>query len=175
MQNGERFGLSVTYSQDGEVLLGTAGAIKKALPLLEDNFFIIYGDSYLDCDYERIQRAFKKANKLSLMTVFKNNNQGDKSNIIFKNGKIIEYDKEKSNSNMQYIDYGISIFNKSTFLNILESNFYDLVFLYKKLLINKQLAAFQVYQLFYEIGSLAGLFSFNNYLKNKNLLNKTLN
>ncbi len=140
MQNGERFGLSVTYSQDGEVLLGTAGAIKKALPLLEDNFFIIYGDSYLDCDYE-----------------------------------IIEYDKEKSNSNMQYIDYGISIFNKSTFLNILESNFYDLVFLYKKLLINKQLAAFQVYQLFYEIGSLAGLFSFNNYLKNKNLLNKTLN
>lgn len=169
MQDGKQFGLSVTYSQDGEVSLGTAGAIKKALPLLEEKFFVIYGDSYLDCNYEMIQRAFTREDKLSLMTIFKNNNQGDKSNIVFKQGEIIKYNKEKNEATMQHIDYGISIFNRSIFLNIPHNSFCDLSSLYKKLLISKQVAAFEVHQLFYEIGSLTGLFSFERYLKNKEL------
>ncbi len=170
MQNGKQFGLSVTYSQDGNILLGTAGAIKKALPLLEDNFFVIYGDSYLDCDYEIIQRAFKKENKLSLMTVFKNNNQGDKSNINFNNGEIIEYDKEKNNLNMQYIDYGLCILNKSVFSMVPENSWYDLVLLYKNILAKRQLASFQIYFPFYEIGSIRGLKDLENYLTQRRWL-----
>src|SRR6266481_3446322 len=46
--DGAKFGLSVNYSPDGETLMGTGGAVKKALPLLGDEFFITYGDSYLD-------------------------------------------------------------------------------------------------------------------------------
>lgn len=164
MQDGKQFGLSVAYSQDGEVLLGTAGAIKKALPLLGDNFFVIYGDSYLDCDYEIIQRAFKKANKLGLMTVFKNNNQGDKSNINFSNGEIIEYNKEKNNSNMKHIDYGVSILNKLAFFTVPENSWYDLARLYKNILAMNQLASFQVYFSFYEIGSIRGLKDLKHYL-----------
>src|SRR5258708_1931944 len=47
--DGSQFGMQVEYSFDGEALLGTAGALRKALPLLADDFSVIYGDSYLPC------------------------------------------------------------------------------------------------------------------------------
>src|SRR3990167_11349183 len=56
--DGSCFGLHVSYSLDGQTLLGTAGAIKKALPLLEKYFFVLYGDSYLPCDYLSVQNYF---------------------------------------------------------------------------------------------------------------------
>src|SRR5271163_370338 len=49
--DGKRFGLSVSYSFDGERLLGTGGALRRALPLLGHDFFVLYGDSYLDISY----------------------------------------------------------------------------------------------------------------------------
>lgn len=154
------------YSQDGDSLLGTAGAIRKALPLLEENFFIMYGDSYLDCDYSAIQSHFLQQNKLGLMTVYQNNNQGDKSNIEFKNGEIIAYDKEKANDNVNHIDYGLGLFNKAVFSKKTQNVFCDLVSLYQKLLADRQLTAFQVYQTFYEIGSKTGLSIFESFLRN---------
>src|SRR5271169_199604 len=66
---GERFGLTVDYSFDGPVLLGTAGAIRKALPLLGNEFFVIYGDSYLPCDYRTIASHFQASRKQALMCV----------------------------------------------------------------------------------------------------------
>ena len=50
--DGTRFDLEVEYSFDGPKLIGTAGAVKAALPLLPDEFLVIYGDSYLDFDYQ---------------------------------------------------------------------------------------------------------------------------
>src|SRR5215475_16199750 len=47
---GQAFDLAVEYSFDGPVLLGTAGAIHRAIPLLGGAFFVLYGDSWLPCD-----------------------------------------------------------------------------------------------------------------------------
>jgi MurNAc alpha-1-phosphate uridylyltransferase len=152
------------YSHDGDALLGTAGAIKKALPLLDENFFVMYGDSYLDCDYLTIQRAYEKENKLSLMTVFKNNNQIDKSNIEFKFKKILDYNKRSPKVTMQYIDYGVGLFNKRALDTIPPQTYFDLADLYKRILQKEQLAGFEVCQRFYEIGSLNGLNDLENYL-----------
>ena len=44
--NGSEFGIEIEYSFDGPVLLGTAGAIRKALPLLPERFFVLYGSSF---------------------------------------------------------------------------------------------------------------------------------
>ena len=43
--DGARHGLKVRYSYDGRELVGTGGALRKALPLLSDPFLVIYGDS----------------------------------------------------------------------------------------------------------------------------------
>lgn len=165
VKDGKQFGLSVTYSEDGKQLLGTAGALYKASPLLDKNFFVLYGDSYLMVDYKVIQKNFEKQNKPALMTVFKNNNRGDTSNIEFSNSDIIKYDKKNKTINMNYIDFGLSVCKK----NIFSSNdtFNDLSDLYRKLLAENRLASYEVFQRFYEIGSINGLNEFKNFIESK--------
>src|SRR3954469_8067206 len=84
--DGGAFGVELTYSFDGPELLGTGGAIKKALPLLGGSFLVLYGDSYLPIDYAAPVKALVATGKLGLMTVFKNESRWDKSNVAFDNG-----------------------------------------------------------------------------------------
>lgn len=168
VKDGKQFGLSVTYSDDGEQLLGTAGAILKASSLLDGNFFILYGDSYLQVDYKLIQNFFELQNKPALMTVYKNNDRGDYSNIEFINNEIIKYDKKNKTINMHYIDFGLSIVKKDIFSNL--DSYEDLSDLYQKLLQENQLAGYEVFQNFYEIGSKNGLSNFKNFVKKKRYL-----
>ncbi len=87
--DGRRWGVHLEYSFDGPQLMGTGGAIRQALPLLGDRFFVLYGDSYLDCDYQAARRAFAASGKLALMTVFRNENRWDPSNVVFQDGQIL--------------------------------------------------------------------------------------
>ena len=59
-KEGGRLGVHIQYSKEGSRLLGTGGALKKAAPLLEDAFFVMYGDSYLMLDYAHIEKEFRK-------------------------------------------------------------------------------------------------------------------
>lgn len=163
--NGSKLGIHIRYSYDGKKLLGTAGAIKKALPLLGDVFFVMYGDSYLACDYSAVKDAYAKLKKPGLMTVFRNLGQWDKSNIEYFDGEIVTYDKENHSKNMHYIDYGLGIFSKQAFTIVPEKEQYDLAVLYQALLARKQLAAYEVHKRFYEIGSFAGIKELEYYLK----------
>jgi NDP-sugar pyrophosphorylase family protein len=155
--DGAAFGVQVDYSFDGPILLGTAGAIKNALPKLGDSFFVMYGDSYLPCDYAAIARSFESAAALGMMTVFRNEGKWDTSNVEFEAGKILAYSKTERTPRMHYIDYGLGVFRAQAFETSPEGQSYDLAELYADLLRRKQLAAFEVRERFYEIGSPAGL------------------
>jgi len=154
--DGSKFNLQISYSYDGEKLLGTAGAIKKALPLAGDNFFVIYGDSYLLCNYMKVQDFFQNTNQPALMTVFKNNGLWDSSNVEYYDGEIITYNKINKTDRMHYIDYGLGVFNRNVFLSLKENKANDLANIYQQLLQQQQLSAYEVDQRFYEIGSLDG-------------------
>jgi NDP-sugar pyrophosphorylase family protein len=155
--DGAAFGIQVDYSFDGAVLLGTAGAIKNALPKLGGSFFVMYGDSYLPCDYAAVGRSFESASALGLMTVFRNEGKWDTSNVEFEDGKIMEYNKTERTPRMHYIDYGLGVFRAQAFEHLPTGKPYDLAELYADLLRRKQLAAYEVRERFYEIGSPAGL------------------
>ncbi len=155
--NGNNFGLSVHFSVDGKKLLGTGGAIKKALPLLTDVFLVMYGDSYLNISFLPIIDYFLSHDKKGLMVVLKNKNKWDKSNVICKNGNIIKYDKNSHDRKMEYIDYGLGILRKSAFDEINKREVFDLVVLYKGLIKKKQMLGFEVKRRPYEIGSPLGL------------------
>jgi NDP-sugar pyrophosphorylase family protein len=159
--DGGRFGLHADYSFDGPAPLGTAGAIRQALPLLGDAFFVLYGDSYLPCDYAAVERAFQQSGKSALMTVYHNQDRWDKSNIEFDDGKILAYDKTRRSPKMQYIDYGLAAFRGSAF----DRSFADMMPLYQALLSAGDLAAFEVRERFYEIGSVEGIRKLSEYLK----------
>ena len=155
--NGRAFGVEVTYSYDGPTLLGTAGAIRTALPQLGENFFVTYGDSYLVCDYAAVEHEFLRRRKLGLMTVFRNNGQWDVSNVEFEEGRILGYSKKNRTPRMRYIDYGLGVFRREAFQGLPKGEPCDLAELYADLLRRKQLAAFEVQERFYEIGSPEGL------------------
>jgi NDP-sugar pyrophosphorylase family protein len=159
--------LSIQYSYDGETLLGTGGAIKKAFPLLSNPFMIIYGDSYLNIEYIDILNYFNNFNMLGLMTVLKNENKWDKSNIIFRDGRIIKYDKVDS-AEFEYIDYGFSILRKEAFSQYLEKDKFDLKDVFRDLITREEMIGYEVFNRFYEIGSFKGIEETKEYLlKNK--------
>jgi len=165
LKYGNEYGISVDYSFDGDELLGTGGALKKALPLLGDIFFVMYGDSYLNTDFKVILGYFLSHDKMGLMTVYKNDNLWDKSNIIYSEGKILKYDKKDISKEMNYIDYGLGLLRKKAFQNIVENKVLDLADLYKELISREEMLGYEVKERFYEIGSPEGLKETEHYLK----------
>jgi len=155
--DGSAFGLEVAYSFDGPELRGTAGAIRRALPLLGDAFFVLYGDSYLECRYGEVQAAFEAAGKLALMTVFRNEGRWDTSNVEFRDGRIRAYDKAARTPAMHYIDYGLGVLSRRAMDAVPKAGACDLATVYQEMLRRDELAGFEVTERFYEIGSVAGL------------------
>jgi NDP-sugar pyrophosphorylase family protein len=163
--DGARFGLQVAYSPDGDRLLGTGGALKRALPLLGERFLVVYGDSYLPCDAAAAVRAFDASGKSALMTVLRNEGRWDASNVVFRDGRIVAYDKKARSPEMQHIDYGLGAFDARAFADVPADRPACLADLYQDLLARGELAGHEVGERFYEIGSFQGLEELCRYLK----------
>ena len=160
---GKKFNLNVKYSYEKK-LLGTGGAVKNALPMIKKNFFILYGDTYLPINFTNIQNKYKRLKSSALITIYKNQNKFDKSNVFF-NGKSIVYNKKIHQEKMKYIEYGLSIFNKKIFKYFNNKKRFDLSELFSILSKKKLLNYFIVKKRFYEIGSTSGLKDSRKYLK----------
>jgi D-sedoheptulose 7-phosphate isomerase len=165
--DGRRFGLELTYSPDGPRLRGTAGAIAQARPLLGESFFVLYGDSYLPCDYRAVCQAFENSGQPALMTVYGNRDQWDASNVHFAGGRILAYSKKLRTPEMRHIDYGLGVFHAAAFDGIPEDGAHDLADLYQVLLARGELAGFEVSQRFWETGSFTGIRELSAYLAEK--------
>jgi len=163
--DGSQFGLSIQYSFDGEVLRGTGGAIRNALPLLGPAFFVIYGDSYLFCDLRGIQESWEKSGQAALMTVYRNAGRWDTSNVEFDGQSIIRYDKRNKTPKMHYIDYGLGVFSADVFSEYESQPVQDLADIYQALLAAGELAGYEVTERFYEIGSFDGIRALDGFLR----------
>jgi NDP-sugar pyrophosphorylase family protein len=163
--DGKNWSMQLEYSFDGEKLLGTGGALRKALSKLGKEFFVLYGDSYLTEPYGPILDFFKRSNKHGLMTIYNNKGLHDKSNIFFKDGSIEVYDKKNLTEQMQHIDYGLSLFQASVFEEWPTETAFDLAEVMQRLIINGDMAGFEVKERFYEIGSPKGLAELESLLK----------
>ncbi len=155
--DGSRFGLSLAYARDGGTLLGTGGALHQALPLLGEAFLVLYGDSYLECDYDAVARTFEESRRLGLMTVYRNDGRWDTSNVELRDGRIVRYDKQERTPAMTHIDWGLGALRAEALAGHPRGCPLDLATVYRDLLARGELAAYEVHNRFYEIGSPAGL------------------
>jgi NDP-sugar pyrophosphorylase family protein len=162
--DGDKFGLSVLYSHDGPTRLGTGGAIKKALPLLPEEFAVMYGDTYLDINFAPIYAEFHQKKRSALVTVLANSNKWDKSNMLREGGAIIAYDKVSPSPEMQHIDYGLSILKKECLEEFSDEKPFDMSALFQKLIAAGQMSGYEVTQRFYEIGTPESLAETEQYL-----------
>lgn len=167
--NGSRFGVELAYSYDGPELLGTGGALKKALPLLGNQCLVLYGDSYLPVDYMAPARALAKSGKLGLMTVFRNENRWEPSNVWFDDGEIKRYEKKQLTPEMQHVDYGLGVLRAEAFARWPSERSFDLADVYQDLIGKRELAGSEVKQRFYEIGSPPGLAELDAMLRRQQL------
>ncbi|QFY44477.1 NTP transferase domain-containing protein [Candidatus Methylospira mobilis] len=165
--DGSKFGLDITYSPDGPVLLGTGGALKQALPLLGERFFVLYGDSFLPVAFAPIEQAFFASNKTALMTVLENGDRWDKSNVLYREGELVEYNKHAPKPDMAYIDYGLGVLAGKVLDSYPDGQAFDLAEVYHALSLDGQLAGYEVHERFYEIGSHNGLKETETYFLEK--------
>ncbi len=165
--DGSELGLEVFYSWDGPQLLGTGGALKQALPLLGKEFFVFYGDSWLPINFREVERDFLNCGKSALMTIIHNKDLWDKSNVLFNNGRIKEYNKRRYKQEMTYIDYGLGILSASVLQDVPDNEPFDLADIYHNLSVQGALAGYEVFERFYEIGSHKGLEETINYFKKR--------
>ena len=167
--DGGNVGVELSYSFDGPELLGTGGELKKAGPLLGDKFMVLYGDSYLPMDYASPARAFAASGKPGLMTVFRNENRWEPSNVWFADGEIKRYDKTRLVPEMKHIDYGLGFLRPEALQDWPNERPFDLADVYRDLIGRQELAGYEVDSRFYEIGSPEGLAELDALLRSKQL------
>lgn len=151
--DGASRGLELRYAYDGPELLGTGGALKRAAPLLGDVFWVLYGDSYMDIDYARVLGDFLSRDAVGLMTVLRNDDRWDRSNVVFREGRLVRYDKRRRTPDMQYIDYGAGLLRARALDRIPPGAPYDLADLYHALAEEGALVGHEVSERFFEIGT----------------------
>jgi len=164
--DGDAYGLRVRYVRDGERAMGTAGAVRRALPMLGERFLVTYGDAYLNVDYRAVVADFEQSGCGGLMTVFRWDGTGaTKPNAALRGNRVTRYDKETAAPEVQYVDYGLSAFNAWAFDHIPADEPADLASVNQRLIAASQLAAFIVDHLPFEIGSPQGLEAARSFLR----------
>jgi NDP-sugar pyrophosphorylase family protein len=161
---GERFGMRIQYSFDAPGLDGTLGAIRRALPLLGERFLVLYGDTYLRIDYAEVARVWRESDLPAVMSVLKNEDRWDTSNVRYENGRVRAYDKDAPTPEMRWIDYGLGGLTVDA-LSVVDDDENDLAHLYQRLATLDRLCGYEATERFYEIGTPSGLKEADAFLR----------
>ena len=78
--------------------------------------------------------------------------------------RIRAYEKNAANPRMRHIDYGLGVFESRALTELAPAES-DLAAVYRELLRRDALAAYEVAERFYEIGSPAGVSELSEYLR----------
>jgi len=165
VKNGEKWDISVKYSEDGSKLLGTGGALKKAERFLNDNFIMMNGDSYLDIDYKKVLKKYYFEENPILMTVYKATDEQHHRNVCVKYKKIVAYDKTGEHIGLNYIDYGFTPMQKWLLRDFPPGEVFDFSNIYLQMIQVKSISCYRSRQVFHEIGSYKGLEETSDYIK----------
>jgi NDP-sugar pyrophosphorylase family protein len=168
--DGRALGVAVSYVDEGERLHGTGGALRFAHDAgsLADVFGVVWGDSYLPIDLRPVLAAFHSSGCPALMTVLRNEDRWDRSNAVFRDGRVIDYDKRARHRDpqMRWIDYGFSVFRRQVVESIPSGAARDLGDVCRELSLRSELAGFEVDTRFFEVGSPEGVAALEAYLEN---------
>lgn len=166
--DGSQWGVQVRYVDEGAELRGTGGAVRLVYDqgLLQDRFFVTYGDSFLPIAFQKVWSAFIQQSKPALMTVMRNEEKWDASNACFDGKDVTLYDKRLKTKppEMRFIDYGLSGWSKEIIASeIPKGTKFDLADLFHQLSIRGLLTGYEITERFYEIGSVQGIQDLEGY------------
>ena len=162
--DGKKFGVRMRYSHDGKELLGPIGGLKMAEGLLDDCFFVTYGDAYLRMDYAGLMAALGRSRKLAAMAVYRHGGRLGKRDVVVKSGYVAVYDKKKSLPEMEWTNFGVTAMRKTTLGSVEAGKPCDEESFYGDLVRRRELLAYETYERFYEIGTERSLAEFSDFI-----------
>jgi NDP-sugar pyrophosphorylase family protein len=170
--DGRRWGVSVSYVEECNGLLGTGGAIRLAVDkgVLDEAFFVLYGDSYLESEMGPIERVFQAGRSPALMTVVRNDGRWDASNVVLDDGRVVRYEKGVADPppEMCWIDYGLSVLRRELVVETVPpATRTELSAVQAELSRQGRLGGLEVTGRFYEIGSPSGLADLEAHLAHR--------
>ena len=164
LSHQENLGMNIRYSFDGENQLGTGGAVQKALTLVDGPFYVLYGDSYLLTKFKQVSQFYLSQRKEALMTVLHRSRTYEKPNVGMSRERILIYSKSSTERNLEFIDYGLTILNHSCFEFSKNRDRFDLTDIFADLIRRDEIVGYEVFERYFEVGSLRGYTEFNDYL-----------
>ena len=111
--DGTARGMSITYTRETQPL-GTAGALRQALPLLKgDQVLVLNGDSFVDLDYRAMLRFHRvRGNQLTMAAVQRSDCR-DFGRLRISNRNVVAFaEKEHRDSSAGYINAGVYVFDR---------------------------------------------------------------
>ena len=170
VEDGSAWNLDVRYVDEGSDLRGTGGALRLGLDLhlLEDQFLILYGDSYLTVSLDQVATAFQLTGLPAMMTVFKNEGHWEESNAAFDGTLVTRYEKHPTSATpgVCFVDYGLSALSSTVVeQEVPPDTECDLAKLFGRLSVQGRLGGFEVHDRFFEIGSPQGLHDLEQRLR----------
>jgi NDP-sugar pyrophosphorylase family protein len=148
--DGGRFGLDLRFVEDGDTPAGTAGGIRNCLPLLDDPFIVMYGDSLLDSDPKAVIAAHIAGQRPATMTVMRSSLGNEEANCVVEGDQVTAYAKDPPPTKATFVDYGMLVFSKAIFADFEGP---DLSTLQSDLAASRRLTAFEVTSPYTEIGT----------------------
>jgi MurNAc alpha-1-phosphate uridylyltransferase len=167
--DGAAYRLQVEIVLDGDVLLGTGGAVRRALPRLGNAFWVTYGDTLLSVPQAEAEAAYRGSGRSGLMTVLENHDAGDRSNVSVRGDLVAEYRKGAPPGTFACIDYGMSILAAEAVARFPAGTKFDLSDVLQRLVAEHQLMAFPVTERFHEIGSENGYAETERWLQTEGI------
>lgn len=151
--DGSRYGLTINYNIT-PVDYDTGMRIKHAAPQIADTFFLLYCDNYCPINYLKLFSDFCNNKAKIQITAYSNRDNYTKSNLhITDNGLVTIYDKKRTEPNLQGVDIGYALVDKSVVSLIPEGNCSFEEEVYPQLAAQNWLFATVTEHRYYSIGS----------------------
>jgi D-glycero-D-manno-heptose 1,7-bisphosphate phosphatase len=151
--NGSRWGIAMEYAVSA-VEDETGRRLKRAMPLLDPCFLLMYCDNYWPLQIDKMWRRFVAANVPAMLTVYTNKDNYSKDGVaIDPDGYVMAYDKARTRPGLKGVEISYALIQKAILELLPEDNILFEEVVYPRLAMHRQLLAYPTDHRYYSIGS----------------------
>ncbi len=114
--DGSKWGWEIEYSF-GPKEWDTCRRIFEAKELIEDRFILLYSDNFINLNLFKLNQVSINSNAPLTLSLVKK----EYGNISFKDGQVLNYDSSRSSENLDFVEVGYMILDKTLMLDNLET------------------------------------------------------
>ena len=164
--DGGKFGITIKYSYN-PVEADTGTRLREARLLLKRTFLLLYGDNYWPLKLAALTQFYKNMNTKAVVSVYHNADHATGNNMFVEDGLVKIYDRSRKYQNLNGVDIGFFILDRSIFKGFPKINFSFEEVIVPKLIAEKELAGFLTNHKYYGLSAPERIPAIQEYLRPK--------